>query len=76
MIAAREAAAREWAWLGSDLEREIQSGMRDYTVSVRSAAQAIMAERQRCADIAYRTCAETRHVKLGDASRKAIILAD
>lgn len=35
-------------------------------------ARAIQAERQRCAGIAYRVCAETRHVTLGDKVRDAI----
>lgn len=35
-------------------------------------AKAIFAERQRCAGIAYRVCAETRHVTLGDKARDAI----
>lgn len=35
-------------------------------------ARAILAERQRCAGIAYRVCAETRHVTLGDKARDAI----
>lgn len=76
MIAAREAAAKAWAEDGLDLQREFKSGMRDGVASVRSAASAIMAERQRCADIAYRACAETRHVKLGEAARKAITQAE
>lgn len=35
-------------------------------------ARAILAERTRCAGIAYRVCAETRHVTLGDKARDAI----
>jgi hypothetical protein len=35
-------------------------------------AHAIMAERERCAQVSYRTCAETRHVKLGQACAAAI----
>lgn len=35
-------------------------------------AKVIFAERQRCAGIAYRVCAETRHVTLGDKVRDAI----
>lgn len=73
IAAAREAAAKEWGGLGGELEREFRSGMRDDAASVRSAAFAIVAERQRCADAAYRTCAETRHVKLGNAARNAIM---
>jgi hypothetical protein len=67
MTAAREAAAKEWAGLGSDLEREFRSGMRDDAASVRSAAFAIMAERQRCADIADSCDVETYTLRHHDA---------
>lgn len=36
-------------------------------------AKAILAERERCAEIAYRVCSETRHVTLGDKASAAII---
>lgn len=35
-------------------------------------ARAIMAERYRCANVGYRVCAETRHVKLGMQVKEAI----
>lgn len=37
------------------------------------AAVSLVAERRRCADLAYRKCAETRHVRLGAAAREAIL---
>lgn len=36
-------------------------------------ASAIMTERKRCAKIGYATCAETRHVSLGDKVSEAIL---
>ncbi|XAI95151.1 hypothetical protein [Microcystis phage Mwe-JY13] len=51
VIAARNAAAKEWAELGPYLEREFLSGMRDDSGSVRSAIHAILAERERCASV-------------------------
>lgn len=35
-------------------------------------AKAVVDERERCAAIAYRVCAETRHVTLGDKAAEAI----
>lgn len=39
-------------------------------------AEAIMAERERCAAAGYWVCAETRHVTLGDKVRVAIKKGD
>ncbi|MEH7827627.1 hypothetical protein [Gemmobacter denitrificans] len=36
-------------------------------------AEAVAKEREACAQVGYVTCAETRHVKLGDAVSKAIL---
>lgn len=36
-------------------------------------ADAVAKEREACAQVGYVTCAETRHVKLGDAVSKAIL---
>lgn len=71
-----------------DAVREIFDGMRfeayvrtgpgdeDFDIAEdelkRRIENAILAERERCAQIAYRICAETRHVTLGDACATAI----
>lgn len=39
---------------------------------VQAFARHRIAERERCAGIAYQTCAETRHVTLGDKCAQAI----
>lgn len=41
--------------------------------SVEHIARALWAERKRAAETAYRICAETRHVSLGNQARTAIL---
>lgn len=50
----------------------VLAGRHDGDAYVVICARHRIAERERCAGIAYRTCAETHHVTLGDKCAQAI----
>ena len=66
----RIAAARTAAL--PELRELILAGRCDDGELVEIARDIRIAEQERCAEIGYRTCAETRHVSLGDAVAQAI----
>ena len=69
----REAAARLVSKMGDTIRAlNITCGNLDDAPEVQAFARHRIAERERCARIGYRTCAETRHVSLGDAVDQAI----
>ena len=62
-----DAAKADWTKHGAT---EISLGQ--WKARALAAEAALAAERERCAQIAYRVCAETRHVTLGDKAAAAI----